>query len=117
MVSFPVTFKDGHYERVKFVPFSHGGSMFTTDNVALQEAIEALPTFGKQIKLEYTEPAPELKKEEVEEVKELIQVEVNDLDEAKDYLCDNFKVNRAYLRSKTSIAKAALEKGILFVGI
>lgn len=48
---------------------------------------------------------------------DLIQVNVTDPDDAKDYLCEKFGYSRTKLRSLKAIKEAALVNGVEFVGI
>ena len=44
-------------------------------------------------------------------------IEVTDLDDARDYLCENFGIARSSLRSNVSVPRAAEEHNIVFRGI
>lgn len=44
-------------------------------------------------------------------------IEVTDIDDARDYLVENFDVSRSSLRSNVSVTRAAAEHGIQFSGI
>ena len=44
-------------------------------------------------------------------------IDVTDLDDARDYLCENFGIARSSLRSKVSVPRAAEEHNIVFRGI
>lgn len=47
----------------------------------------------------------------------LKEIHVDNLDDAKEYLCDHFGLSRTKLRSKKAIIEAAATNGIEFVGI
>lgn len=59
---------------------------------------------------------PEEKQEEVAE-EPLTEVAVSDLEEAKEYLVEQFGIARSKLRSKVTINESARENGIVFTGI
>ena len=65
--------------------------------------------------------APEDNGEEVQEQEAPVatgkQIHVTDLEDAKNYLADNFGVSRTKTRSKKAIVEAAEANGIVFVGI
>lgn len=44
-------------------------------------------------------------------------IDVTDLDDARDYLCENFGIARSSLRSNVSVPRAAEERNIVFRGI
>ena len=44
-------------------------------------------------------------------------IDVTDLDDARDYLCENFGIARSSLRSNVSVYRAAEEHNIVFRGI
>lgn len=44
-------------------------------------------------------------------------IDVTDLDDARDYLCENFGIARSSLRSNVSVYRAAEERNIVFRGI
>lgn len=116
---------------------------FTTSNDLTQHIIEnseqykkgrircvmsvAIPEEEKPVKVSETKPAevkeepkaenPEPAAAPVEEAKEMKKVEVACLDDAKQYLVDNFGIAVRNLRSKKAIEDAATQNGIVFVGI
>lgn len=47
----------------------------------------------------------------------LKQIHIDNLDDAKEYLCDHFGLSRTKLRSKKAITEAASANGVAFVGI
>ena len=44
-------------------------------------------------------------------------IDVSDIDDARDYLCENFGIARSSLRSNVSVFRAAEEHNIVFRGI
>lgn len=117
--SFSITLPHGKYKRIRFLPYSPGGGIYITKDPVVQSLLEADKEYGKTYELVSVEGQEETI-EETEEPKkepELRQVEVNDLDEAKDYLNENCGVPKRNMRSGVAIRNAAAEKGIVFKGI
>lgn len=110
---------------ISFMPLSDGRSVFSTDDVELQKAIERHSRFGSLFFLSGAEPVvPEVKPVEDngtpildDETPKLVEVEVSDASAAKDYLAENFGISRSSLRSVTAILKAGEGHGIVFKGI
>lgn len=90
--------------------------MLTTDDAALQAALEASPLYGRWFRLigELEVPKAEAKEEAPTA---LTEVSVNSESEAKEYLAEHYGVPRQSLRSRSQIATAARKAGIEFVGI
>lgn len=109
----------GKKMRVNFTPYSHGGSVYTTDNEVIQNALEADTRFGVTYVLAYTKGAPktEVKQEKVKEEPAFKEVEVSDISEAKQYLVDTFGLKKGKLRSTAAIMSAAEDNGVRFIGI
>ncbi len=62
-----------------------------------------------------SDPAEEIVDEtQDEEAPEYIEVEVSDMDAAKDYLADKFEIVRTKLKKEEDIEKAALSHGVVF---
>jgi hypothetical protein len=106
--------------RISFTPLTGGGSVYYTSDERVQEALEQHPKFGKLFKEDVlykerkavvAEPAPEKKR------KEIAEVHVTCLDDAKDYLSDKYGISRTKLRSQESILKAAAANNIHFIGL
>ncbi len=125
-LSFNVTKADAKKKtHVNFDSLTINGSIFTTDDERLQEAIEAHRFFKEgtiTIAKEEDEEAPEtdnvtdsdtLEEESKEDKKEV--VEFASVVEGKDYLADTYGVSRTQLRTRASIESYAAEKGISVV--
>lgn len=118
VTSFTLTIRDGYYFRVRFVPYSYGGGIYTTDKEDVQKAIEAYKEFGRTITLvseQKTESKEEKKVTETEAKN--TEVEVNDIEDARDYLIEHCGYTKTKLRTKIAIMEAAQDKNITFVGI
>ena len=103
---------------------------FTTKDELTQHIIESSDQFKSgRIRIERSQPIPGAEDPESlglpmdepktgdAEPRELKQVEVSCVDDAKEYLVEHFGVMRGKLRSVKSIKDSALENGIEFVGI
>lgn len=106
---------NGKTKYFSFNPTPFGGSIYTTSNKAEQEALEASPHFGGAYYIERTSGAEEAEKEAPKAT--LTVVEVNDIDEAREYLMNSYGYSGSSLRSKKHILDAAQEKNIEFKGI
>lgn len=117
-VAINVVLPSGKSHHVSFLPLTGGGSMFITDSEALQKALEAHRKFGKLFKIDISyKDEPEQTEEPQEQDAEVVavkKVEVASLDDAKNYLVDNFDISRTKLRSKKQIEDAAAANGIEF---
>lgn len=106
---------NGQNKYFNFNPNPFGGSVYTTSNKAEQDALESSSHFGSDYYIES-------ESSEVEQDKGLVKasfvtIEVNDIDEAKDYLVTNYGYASSNLRSKKAIYDAAEAQGITFEGI
>ena len=114
-----VVLPSGKSHHVSFLPLTGGGSMFITDSEALQQALEAHRKFGKLYKIDISyKDEPEQTEEPQEQGTDDVavkKVEVASLDDAKNYLVDNFDISRTKLRSKKLIEDAAAANGVNFV--
>lgn len=106
---------NGKTKYFSFNPTPFGGSIYTTSNKAEQEALEASPHFGGAYYIERTSGAEEAEKEAPKAA--LTVVEVNDIEEAREYLMNNYGYSGSSLRSKKAILEAAQDKNIEFKGI
>ena len=103
---------------VNFDPMTLNGSIFTTDDELLQEAIESHNFFKEGvITIDFVEeddatPSPS-DGEEKEEKKEV--VEFGSVVEGKDYLAERYEVSRTQLRTRAAIESLAAEKGLTVV--
>lgn len=110
---------------VNFDSLTINGSIFTTDDERLQEAIEAHRFFKEgtiTIAKEEDEKAPDTDNvtesdttegEAQEDKKEV--VEFASVVEGKDYLADAYGVSRTQLRTRAAIESYAAEKGLTVV--
>lgn len=119
-IAINIILSNGKNKHIAFIPLSNGSSVFATDDADIQNALERhkrfdeLFTLGKVVK---EEPKKEEAKEVVNNSNVIRMVAVNDIGEAKDYLAENFGLNRTSLRSEKAIVAAAKANGILFKGI
>lgn len=108
----------GKSHHVSFLPLTGGGSMFITDSEDLQQALEAHRKFGKLYKIDISyKDEPEQTEDPQEQGAEDVavkKVEVASLDDAKNYLVDNFGISRTKLRSRKQIEDAGAANGIEF---
>ena len=118
-ISLSVCLSGGGHAHVRFNPTSDGGSEYTTNNVAIQQGLEAHPKFGKLFTVLAEQPVEEKpKKKEVapaEEAKNVIKV--NSLQDAKDYLVETFGISRTQLTSKAKIIANAKANNVEFDGL
>lgn len=110
--SFPLNIGNS-YKRIIFTPVPMGGAIYTTGNKREIEALEASQYFGTKFKvMSVVEDVPE------EEVKPTpTTISVNDIEEAREYIHNNYEVPLSSMRSKKTIMDIAQEKGIVFIGI
>jgi len=105
---------------IKFEPVSNyeaggRGSIFETDNVDIQNALENCGYFGSTYFLVGAESVEEKKEEKNEEtVADLKVVSVSGLEDAKAYLKDNFDWKPTSRPTKASVVKVAESFGIKF---
>lgn len=97
-----------------------------TPNVEQTDANEPM---GDPINDEETEPADDEESTDASEAETVEDseatvtadgkaiIDVTDLDDARDYLCENFGIARSSLRSNVSVPRAAEEHNIVFRGI
>lgn len=144
-VSLNVKIAGGGYMHVSFSPMTGGGSRYCTGDLAVQEALERHPKFGRLFSLDGAEkthgPAAEpqgtvveggngspLGEEdgasELEGVLEAVPVDgdgrtvrVDSLSEAREYLSEHFGISRTKMRNKAAILEAAEGVGISFEGV
>lgn len=102
---------------------------FTTKDELTQHIIESSDQFKSgRIRIERSQPVPGTEESEPviafnepknadSEPRELRQVEVSCLDDAKEYLVEQFGVMRGKLRSVKQIKDSAAENGVEFLGI
>lgn len=116
---------------VSFSPITGTGSIFTTDNVKLQAAIEKHHNFGKLFTLREETRVEKVKKErksggvekvcidekDIDNGNEMTVVEVSCPEDAKEYLADKFEVSRTSMKSVKAIKDIAAVHHIEFAGI
>lgn len=119
-VSLSVPMTDKKNARISFTPITGGGSVFYTSDERVQAALEQHPKFNKLFKEDMlyqakkiTAPAPKAQPKK----KDITEVHVTCLDDAKDYLSDKFGVSRTKMRSMESIIKLAAANNIQFKGL
>lgn len=112
-VSISVLLKNNKSARISFSPMTRGGSSYTTANKELQEAIEKHSQFGKMFKLtSAVEDAPKAVKAEK---KELTEMEVASLDDAREYLVEHLNYSYTKLKTQDAIMAAGKANGIQFI--
>lgn len=124
-MSINVTLPNGKNTHISFEPMTGGGSTFVTDNPKLQQGLEAHPKFGKMFKLVGAKNAPKAEKpkaspapqasEPADGAPQTQRLEMPSLEDAKQYLVENFGISRTKLRSKKQIEEAGLAHGIEFI--
>lgn len=117
-ISLSVRVGDNAHTHIRFNPTSNGGSSYSTNNPAIQKGLERHPQFGKMFHL--TSESKEVKKEmrkTVEDVNPKTVVNVNSIQDAKDYLVDTFGISRTQLTSKAKILANAESHNIQFNGL
>ena len=104
--------------RVSFIPLSSGGSTYSTSEVAVMEALEKSPMYGK---VYYRAPecmndSFSLKKTRTASPKKkVIEVDsVNGWQEAVEYLVENFGSNTGKMVTPDEILKEAEARGVVF---
>lgn len=124
-IAINVTLDGGESVHLSFIALSNGGSVFSTDNEELQNAIERHYRFGDLFTLDHIEKpknTSETANEEYTSVKEsedgnIQKITVSDLGEAKNYLADTLGVSRTSLRSLKTILEVAKANNIEFEGL
>lgn len=108
---------------------NHLGGQAATASTIAGTALDANEPMGDPINDEETEPADDeestndTEAETVEDSEATVTadgkaiIDVTDLDDARDYLCENFGIARSSLRSNVSVYRAAEEHNIVFRGI
>ena len=129
-IAINVRLGDGKNIHVSFGAVTGGGSVYYTNDEALQAALEKHHQYGRLFKLQEKideQPAsldsPEGGEEATARPTDTLHadagsmVHVDGLDDAKEYLCEHFGISRTKLRTKKSILDAASSSGIVFDGI
>ena len=102
--------------------FGTAPATFATENPVTQHFIENSDQFKKgRIRIYQVLPLPGQGENNVDGEEsapiELEKVEIPSLEDAKEYLIENFNVSRNKLRSTAAIKKEAAANGIEFIGI
>lgn len=112
-------------KRVTFDELSGGnGSVFTTQDEALQKELEKHPWYGTKFKLRRTPSSQSTAKAAAEQTtaqpqeQKTQEVYISDPREAKEWLAEHFSdVTRTKMRTKEAIIETARLKGVVFVGL
>lgn len=115
-VNLSVRLPNGANAHVSFRPKTAGGSIYYTDDEAMQAALERHPRFGRLFRLAFVEEekpesAPEAEAPAEEEKTEVKTFRNND--DAKDYLAERFGISRSKLRRRADIEQIAAANGIV----
>lgn len=129
-IAINVRLGEGKNIHVSFGAVTGSGSVYYTNDEALQAALEKHHQYGSLFKLQETideQPptvdTPEGGEEATDKPTVTLHadggsvVHVDGLDDAKEYLCEYFGISRTKLRTKKSILDAASSNGIAFDGI
>lgn len=117
---------DGRPVSIDFMPVSAyvgsktgRGSIFVTSDEKMQEAIESSKLFGRRIRLMKSEEIAEKNEleEEKKEEKQYKIVKVSCPSDAKDYLMDEYNIERKNVSTIKKIKECAEALGIMFDGI
>ncbi len=114
-IGITVNVKGGHVH-ITFTELTGGGSIYTTENKVIAEALRKHPKFGKL----FTEQEV---KEETAKQQELEQKKADDrakqsikefacVEDAKEYMADTFGISRSKLRTRGDIEKQATGRGV-----
>lgn len=112
---------------ITFIAQSDGSSMFITDNVEIQQALERHYQFGTLFRLVATSDGMQAAPEEAESVRDQAQkdgengevekIPVTDFNAAKEYLAEHYQVSRTRMRSQKQILEQAALHNIEFEGL
>jgi hypothetical protein len=111
----------GGNTHISFSPLTGGGSVYYTNNEAIQKGLERHVKFGKLFVLDSVQSKEEEKAPKTESTPEVklaknktsIKMACND--DAKDYFADKFGVSRSKMRSRADIEKIASANGITII--
>lgn len=121
-------FIDGRNIDVNFMPVSNyhageGGSVFTTEDERIQDALERSNNFGQMYYLDGSECKDKTVRDDSETTSNAVtdgglkQVEVASIEDAKAWLIDNCGWTPTARPTKAGIAKVAASYGYVFVGL
>lgn len=108
--------------RVAFTPQTGGGSIYYTDDAAVQQALARHSRYGSLFYEDKTykdEPPLETQAPDVD-TKECTgprKIKVDCLDDAREFLSREYGISRTKLRTNDAVKAAAKDKGIEFEGI
>lgn len=100
-----------------------------TSKAATAASVDDEEPMGDPVNDEETEPADDEESTDDTEAETVVDseatvtadgkaiIDVTDIDDARDYLCENFGIARSSLRSNVSVPRAAEEHNIVFRGI
>lgn len=137
---------DGKGLHLSFIPVSGGGSVYTTKDDKIQDAIEKHHNFGKLFNVRFEQKTEKVEKKakvkmnnaetgtvsdkgddgangdlavngEVGEAGDKTTITVSCPDDAKDYLADRFGISRTSMKTVKAIKSIAESQNIEFVGI
>ena len=119
-ISINITFTEGQTKRIRFSPLSSNVNVYYSNDEDEQKALETHPRYNELFIIDPDFVVPK-KNEPEEEVKDttpkIKTVKVNCIDDAKDYLADNFNVSRTHFKSKKAVVNYAAEKDVVFEGL
>lgn len=113
-ISISVNLNNNKSIRISFEPRTKGSSVFQTADKDVQDAMEKHHQYGKLFKLAETVQVEEKKAEKTAK-NELKKVKVSSLEDAKEYLKENFAISWTKLRTQEIIMSVGKEKGVEFV--
>lgn len=118
-ISLNIKLESGHYKHVCFELQTNGQSVFVTEDKSLIEAMDKSHRNGVLYKKEKENMAEKKddggEKSEIGEV-EIKEVEVECLDDAKEYLVNEFGIPKTAVKKKADVLNAAKMNGVKFVG-
>lgn len=122
-VAISVIMPSGKSTRVSFTPLTGGGSYYFTSDEELQAAMEKHYRYGSLFMIDrsYVEETSKPKKEKtpIEATIEpkVVEVQVNCLADAKDYMSEHFGISRTKMNSSKAIAEYAALHNVKFIGL
>lgn len=122
-IAISVIMPSGKSTRVSFSPLSGGGSYFFTNDEELQAAMEKHHRYGSLFTIDrsYVEETSKPKEEKtpIEATIEpkVVEVQVNCLADAKDYMSEHFGISRTKMNSSKAIAEYAAANNVKFIGL
>lgn len=105
---------------VAFMPLTGGGSVYYTSDEAMQQALARHPRYGRlfrEDKEDAPEAAPAPAAPAAEKGVEPRTVEVDCLDDAREWLCREFGASRTKMKTNEAVKAIASAHGVIFKGI